>query len=280
MLKRCTAWAMQLISSSFSQVLHSAKKRPTKKFPKGFGRIVNLVLLFAVIVVGIMAYETIKEGISHIFHPSESTGFLINLVVLLACTILEGSVLVKAMKEIVHETGQTATGLKIIPTAVKNLKSAKAATKLVFMEDTVATAGGLLAAIAVVISHFTPFHQAEGIASILIGILMFVVVGEVFLDNAGGAIGKSDEGMHLQVGQRIMSDPDVHDIQVLTVIKEGDNFHVDAEVELDASLTLAEIDDIRDRIEDDVLKINGVSDVVITFDEVDGTIDWEYGDGR
>ena len=37
------------------------------------------------------------------------------------------------------------------------------------MEDTVATLGGLLAVIAVTISHFTPFHQAEGIASVLIG---------------------------------------------------------------------------------------------------------------
>ncbi|MBC1521774.1 cation diffusion facilitator family transporter [Listeria aquatica] len=257
-----------------------SKKRPTKKFPKGFGRIVNLVLLFAVIVVGIMAYETVKEGISHIFHPAESTGFLINLIVLLACTALESTVLLKAMREIVAESGEEASGFKIIPAAVRNLKSAKAATKLVFMEDSVATAGGLLAAIAVVISHFTPFHQAEGIASILIGLLMFIVVGEVFLDNAGGAIGKSDEGMNLQVGQRIMSDPDVRDIQVLTVIKEGDTFHVDAEVELDTTLTLAEIDDIRDRIEDDVLKIKGVSDVVITFDEVDNTLDWQYGDGR
>jgi cation diffusion facilitator family transporter len=257
-----------------------SKKSPTKRFPKGFGRVVNLVLLGAVIVVGIMAYETIKEGISHIIHPSESTGFLLNLLVLLGCTFLESTVLVKAMKEITHEAGVQATGLKLFPAAIKNLKSANAATKLVFMEDSVATGGGLLAALAVVISHFTPFHQAEGIASILIGLMMFIVVGEVFLDNAAGAIGESDEGMHLQVGQLIMSDPDVKDIQVLTVLKEGDSFHVDAEVELDSSLTLAEIDQIRERIEDSVMTFPHVSDVLITFDEVDSVTDWEYGDGR
>lgn len=39
--------------------------------------------------------------------------------------------------------------------------------------------------------------------------------------------------MHLTVGQLVMSDPDVRDIQVLTVLKEGDVFHVDVEVELD-----------------------------------------------
>ncbi len=41
------------------------------------------------------------------------------------------------------------------------------------MEDLVATGGGVLALIAVFISRFTPFHQAEGIASILIGLMMF-----------------------------------------------------------------------------------------------------------
>lgn len=36
-----------------------SKKAPTRKFPTGFGRVINLVCLFAVIIVGILAYETI-----------------------------------------------------------------------------------------------------------------------------------------------------------------------------------------------------------------------------
>ena len=43
-----------------------SKKAPTPKFPNGFGRLVNLVCLGAVIIVGIMSYETIKEGWHHI----------------------------------------------------------------------------------------------------------------------------------------------------------------------------------------------------------------------
>ena len=37
-----------------------SKKAPTPKFPNGFGRLVNLVCLGAVILVGILSYETIK----------------------------------------------------------------------------------------------------------------------------------------------------------------------------------------------------------------------------
>lgn len=37
-----------------------SKKAPTPRFPNGFGRLVNLVVLSAAIIVGILAYETIK----------------------------------------------------------------------------------------------------------------------------------------------------------------------------------------------------------------------------
>src|SRR5690625_2558966 len=50
-----------------------SKKMPTDRFPNGFGRLVNLVLLGAVLIVGIMSYETIKEGFLHILNPVEST---------------------------------------------------------------------------------------------------------------------------------------------------------------------------------------------------------------
>ena len=55
-----------------------SKKAPTKQFPNGFGRLLNLVLLGAVLVVGIMAYETIREGWHQMLHPIEAEGFIIS----------------------------------------------------------------------------------------------------------------------------------------------------------------------------------------------------------
>lgn len=106
-----------------------SKKRPTKRFPHGFGRIVNLVLLGAVIVVGIMAFETIREGFAHIIHPTSSTGFLINLIVLLLCTTLEFSVLVKAMREIAHDVGLESKGLALFKDSILNLSKAQSCDK-------------------------------------------------------------------------------------------------------------------------------------------------------
>ena len=251
-----------------------SKKSPTERFPEGFGRLVNLVLLGAVLIVGIMAYETVKEGFEHILHPTESQGILINLIVLIIAVILESYVLFKAMKEVVHEIGRDVTGFQVIVTSFSGFKKAKPATKLVFMEDMVATGGGLLAIIAILLARFTPFAQAEGVASVLIGFGMFYVVGRVFLDNAAGAIGESDIDLKNKIGRMVMSDPDVQDIQKLAVLKEGENFHVELEVELDSHLTIAEADTIKDRLISIISKERGVTDVIVEFDVNDGVRTW------
>lgn len=251
-----------------------SKKAPTPRFPNGFGRLVNLVCLGAVIIVGILSYETIIEGWHHIQHPAESTGVAITLSVLAIAIVLEFAVLYKAGKEILHEVGIKGTLLAPLTTSFANLGRAKPATKLVFMEDLVATAGGLLAFIAVLISHFTGFLQAEGIASIMIGIMMFYVVGKVFLDNARGALGETDEQMLVHIAHIVSENEHVKDIQKLEVIKEGEYLHVEIILEIDAQYTFAEVDDIQDNLKELILNQQGVTDITISFDEDDGIRTW------
>lgn len=258
-----------------------SKKAPTPRFPNGFGRLVNLVCLGAVIIVGILSYETIIEGWHHIQHPTESTGVAITLSVLAIAIILEFAVLYKAGKEILHEVGIKGTAFSPLTTSFTHLKRAKPATKLVFMEDLVATAGGLLAFVAVLISHFTGFLQAEGIASIMIGIMMFYVVGKVFLDNARGALGETDEQMLTHIAHIVSENPHVKDIQKLEVIKEGEYLHVEIIIEIDPQYSFAEVDDIQDKIKELILNQQGVTDITISFDEDDGIRTWtEHRDQR
>ncbi|MBQ0139063.1 MAG: cation transporter [Kurthia sp.] len=253
-----------------------SKKAPTPKYPTGFGRVVNLVCLGAVIIVGILAYETILEGWDHIRHPSESTGMWITISVLALGVILEGAVLMKASKEIVMEAGASSNYFNTIPMALKNLKSAKPATKLVFMEDSVATLGGVIAIISVLISHYLGFSAAEGIASIVIGLMMFYVVTSVFLENMRGVIGETDEEMLNHIAYLVSDDPNIRDIKRLEVIKEGEFLHVELVAEVDATLSFAAVDDIRDHLMEILLSQNKVSRVTIAFDEDDGITDWNH----
>src|SRR5690625_5339480 len=98
------------------------------------------------------------------------------------------------MREVTENVpGEDIKGFKMVTASFKHVGEAKPATKLVFMEDLVATAGALIAAAAVVIGTYTPFIQAEGYASIIIGLMLFFVVGRVFLDNVMGVFGVTDE---------------------------------------------------------------------------------------
>ena len=251
-----------------------SKKAPTAKFPNGFGRVVNLVCLGAVIVVAIMSYEAVIGGWHHILNPVESSGLILNLSVLGIAIALEFFVLYKAGKEILHDAGIQKGGLAPITTSFKHLNRAKPATKLVFMEDLVATMGGILAFIAVLFAHFFGLLIAEGIASILIGLMMFYVVGKVFLENAKGAIGETDEEMLTHIAHLVAEDPDVKDIQRVEVVKEGEFLHVEVVAEVDPSHTVAYVDDVRDRLLDLILRQKGVRDVLISFDEDDGVSTW------
>ncbi|WP_203249240.1 cation diffusion facilitator family transporter [Sporosarcina beigongshangi] len=252
-----------------------SKKAPTPNFPNGFGRVVNLVCLGAVIIVAIMSYEAIIGGWHHIINPVESGGFVLNLSVLGIAIGLEFFVLYKAGKEILHEAGIQKGGLAPITLSFRNLNRAKPATKLVFMEDLVATLGGILAFVAVLLAHFLGLLVAEGIASILIGLMMFYVVGTIFLENARGVIGETDEEMLNHIAHLVAEDPDVKDIQRVEVVKEGEFLHVEVVAEVDPSHSVAYVDDVRDRLLDLILQQKGVRDVLISFDEDDGVSTWQ-----
>src|SRR5699024_11548823 len=96
----------------------------------------------------------------------------------------ESFVLYKAGKESLQQAGQPYDGLKPLTTSYLHINRAKPATKLVFLEDTVATVGAVIAIIAILIGQYLNVPVAEGIASVIIGLMMFYIVYKVFLENA------------------------------------------------------------------------------------------------
>lgn len=253
-----------------------AEKKPTRRFPTGFGRVINLFCMVAVIVVTVMAYETILEGFHLLKHPSaESHGFWFNLIVLLLSVAVDGFVLIKAMKEIVHESRAEAKGLAIIPQAFKNVGRAAPPTRLVFYEDLVATTGALLALLAVVVTSLTSFHLLDGISTILIGLLMVGVAFKVGYDNMVGLIGVSaPRDVEDKVAQIIFSNSYVTDIYQMRILQEGRYYHVEGLIELRPGLTLADADDIKFKIRERLLLDADIADVTIGIIEDNGVKNW------
>lgn len=251
-------------------------KAPTDRFPGGFARLVNLVLLGSVLIVGFLAYETIKKGVLHIMDPPESSSWLwLNIAVLGTAVILEGVVWYKSMKEITADIASgDIKGLEVVTKSFKHIGEAKPATKLVFLEDMVATVGAALAILAILIGAFTPFNTAEGYASIIIGLMLFFVVGRTFLDNAAGLLGASDEDMEKKIGKLVFKNNQVKDIRNLMVVKAGKELHVELKLEFDPKMTVADADHVRDGLEKRILKEKGVTEVVIESDVDDHVQSW------
>ncbi|WP_214269863.1 cation diffusion facilitator family transporter [Mammaliicoccus lentus] len=261
-----------------------SKRSPNEKFPLGYGRLINLVCLIAVIIVGILSYETVKEGFHHIIHPNDTDGpllfFWINIGVLVIGIVLEGTVLRKAGKEILEEAGESSKGLLTPFTkSYLNISKAKPATKLVFMEDTVAAGGGIIAVLSIIIARLTGLGMLEGIASVIIGIMMFIIVGIIFVENAQGVLGIADHESEIHASRIILDEKAVSDIKRLAVIKEGEALHIEALLELNKNFMLKELSDIRKRIILKLLDLSHVEDVNIEFIEDDGQQDWRVDTG-
>lgn len=252
-----------------------AERKPTSRFPSGFGRVINVFCMGAVIVVTIMAYETILEGIHLIQHPVPLRKLSLTIFSLTASIAIDGYVLSKAMREILIETRTTGTNLGIFLKAFKNVKRASPATRLVFYEDLVATFGAVLAVIAILISNFTPIKALDGFAAIIIGLLMGGVAFLVGYDNMVGLIGVSaPKDVEDKIVQIIFSDPNVTDINKMRILQEGRFYHVESYIELQPGLSLAAADDIKFRIRDTLLAYEDVTDVTLGIIEDTGIKDW------
>lgn len=255
-----------------------SKKAPTDRFPFGFGRLVNLVCLFAIVIVAILSYETLREGIHHIVEPlpveTDTMMLLINIGVLAIAVVLESFVLFKAGKELLEQAGQPTDGIKPLTLSYKHMNRAKPATKLVFLEDTVATVGALLAIVAILIGRFLGIEQAEGVASVMIALMMFYIVYKVFMENAAGVLGESDPQMEQRISQIVLRNDMIKDIQKLIVLKEGDDLHVEVVAEISPDLTAEEANKVRDNIEAAIMKQSHVADVNMEFEVDDGRRSW------
>ena len=80
--------------------------------------------------------------------------------------------------------------------------------------------------------------------------------------------------------QYIFTNPEIKDIQTLFAVKEGEDYHIEMKLEINPDLTVAQANEIKDRIEGKILEIKGVTDVIIEFDEDDDIQTWDPTTGH
>ncbi len=148
----------------------SKSQRPAdEQRPFGYGK----ELYFWSFVVSLLFFAlgggfSIYEGIEHLINPQEVTNPIWNYAVLGIAFIFDGISFITAMKEFKRQRGETPFWK-----AVRQSKDPS--TFVVLFEDAADVIGILIAFSGILIGQLTGNHYIDGIASVLIGLLLTAV---------------------------------------------------------------------------------------------------------
>lgn len=200
----------------------------------------------AVAMLSIGGAFSIYGGITKVMHPEELEHVGLNLGIIAASILFEMYSLYTAMKGICHDGGVDCSGLKVAPTSIKLLGKASPTTKFIFFEDAAALLGLVIAGGALTIAAVTEHSVFDGIASIIIGIMLLVIGFYTAKENMESITGEAAEPELVQkVGDFVRTLPEVRDVHRIKSMRVGPNAHLfNIIVEGKKDLTLAEVDDI------------------------------------
>lgn len=145
---------------------HLSEKPADENHPFGHGKELYFWgLVVAIILFGLGGGMSIYEGITHLQHPSERGDPLWNYVVLGIAFVAEGISFTIAMREFLHAKGNEPF-LKAIHT------SKDPSIFVVLFEDFAALCGLIIAVLGIFLAETYGNPTYDGVASILIGILL------------------------------------------------------------------------------------------------------------
>lgn len=189
---------------------------------------------------------SIYGGVLKIIHP-EHIGFVqLNLIVITLSILFECYSFSMAVRAIAHETGIEARGLKMIFSVVPALARSTPSTRFIFLEDTAALFGLVVAGSAILIVEYTGNIVFDGAASIVIGILLFFIGFGTAKENASAILGESaDPELIREIGDFVMTIPGIMDIHNIRSMCIGPNSYLlEMVVEADERINLVDCDDI------------------------------------
>ena len=232
--------------------LHRSKKEPDYLHPFGYGK----ELYFWTLVVSLFIFllgggVSIYEGIVSLHEAQEGVkelgNVVVNYVVLIAAAIIEGSSLFVAVRQFNAARGE------VPPLSfIKDTKDPSLFT--VVLEDSAAELGLLFAFVAQLIMTFTGNLYADGIASILIGLLLCVVSVVLLTETKGLLVGEGMKHQSLdEIREMVESDERVVSCgRILSMYMGPDSLLITIDAtfhsQIKADDVLQAIDDIERRI--------------------------------
>ena len=189
---------------------------------------------------------SIYGGVLKILHPEPLDHVGLNLIILGLSILFEIYSFTMAVRAIASETGLEARGLSFLTGAVAAISRATPATRFIMLEDTAALFGLVTAGGAIMLAEATGNLLFDGIASILIGILLLFIGIGTARENAAAILGESAGPEFIeQIGDFTMSLPGVVDVHSIRSMSVGPNSYLlEMVIEANEKMAIGECDDI------------------------------------
>ncbi len=178
-----------LVDSANHVLLLYGTKRSRKPadatHPMGYGRELYFwSFVVAILVFALGAGVSIYEGIKHVLNPEHGADPMIAYIVLAVALVLEGWSTWEAMKAF-----NAVRGTQSFWQALRSSKDAP--TIVVLLENTGALAGLVIAGVGIAISQWTHNPVWDGLASVMIGLVLAAVAIFLVIEAKGLLIGES-----------------------------------------------------------------------------------------
>lgn len=189
----------------------------------------------------------IRQGVLELLHPGEATSFLLAYVVLAISLVLESISLLRAYRQLRKE----ATELDREFTDHFWLSSDPIA-RAVLAEDAAAVAGNVIAAVGIGLRQLTGSRVPDGVAALLIGLVLGYVALELARRNGDFLIGRrAPANIEAQVRRTITALRGITGIGELLVTFLGPRqLRVLARVDIDDGLSGAQVKSLVAELED------------------------------
>jgi len=181
--------------------LNRSERPPDERHPFGYGmELYFWAFVVAILLFAIGAGVSLYEGIEKFLHPHELHAPWVNYVVLGLAMIFEGAAWWVAWQEFDRTRGDMG-----IMEAVRSSKDPAVFT--VLFEDTAAMLGLIAAFFGVLAADMAGWLWADGVASVVIGIILAVTAWVLAVETRGLLLGEAArpelaDGIHRIVGER------------------------------------------------------------------------------
>lgn len=217
--------------------LHKSKKPADDSHPFGYGQELYFwTFIVAILIFAIGGGMSIYEGITHLINPSPLEDPIWNYVVLGIAIILEGFSWTVALREFLPTKGK-----QNLWQAIKSSKDPTVFT--VLFEDTAAILGLLVALIGIFLGHLFNNVYFDGIASIIIGVILAIVAVVLARESKGLLVGESANPQTItNIRYLSKTEPGVQEvIRILTMQLAPYEVLLNLEIQFSKNLTGEEI---------------------------------------